>query len=158
MTQRQNKNNLIIIDISNPRNVEKTVQEVVGARLYNIDDLKMIADKNKLEREKNIEKAIQILDQELVSLDQDMKSLSTRLIISSLLSNAEQVRQRELVTALNMMGELDERQKQILNDLTSILLKQTFIPIVENLRSAAKNGDEQLIEAAVKLFEKTEKN
>jgi len=157
MTQRQNKNNLIIIDISNPRNVEKTVQEVAGARLYNIDDLKMIADKNKLEREKNIEKAVQILDQELVSLDQDMKSLSTRLIISSLLSNAEQVRQRELVTALNMMGELDERQKQILNDLTSILLKQTFIPIVENLRSAAKNGDEQLIEAAVKLFEKTEK-
>jgi glutamyl-tRNA reductase len=157
MTQRQNKNNLIIIDISNPRNVEKTVQEVVGARLYNIDDLKMIADRNKLEREKSIEKAVQILDQELVSLDQDMKSLSTRLIISSLLSNAEQVRQRELVTALNMMGELDERQKQILNDLTSILLKQTFIPIVENLRSAAKNGDEQLIEAAVKLFEKTEK-
>jgi glutamyl-tRNA reductase len=158
MTKRQNKNNLIIIDISNPRNVEKTVQEVVGARLYNIDDLKMIADKNKLEREKNIEKAVQILDQELVSLDQDMKSLSTRLIISSLLSNAEQVRQRELITALNMIGELDERQKQILNDLTSILLKQTFIPIVENLRSAAKNGDEQLIEAAVKLFEKTEKN
>jgi len=157
MTQRQNNNNLIIIDISNPRNVEKTVQEVVGARLYNIDDLKMIADRNKLEREKSIEKAVQILDQELVSLDQDMKSLSTRLIISSLLSNAEQVRQRELVTALNMMGELDERQKQILNDLTSILLKQTFIPIVENLRSAAKNGDEQLIEAAVKLFEKTEK-
>jgi glutamyl-tRNA reductase len=152
MTQRQNKNNLIIIDISNPRNVEKTVQEVVGASLYNIDDLKMIADKNKLQREKSIEKAVQILDQELVSLDQDMKSLSTRLIISSLLSNAEQVRQRELVTALNMMGELDERQKQILNDLTSILLKQTFIPIVENLRSAAKNGDEQLIEAAVKLF------
>jgi glutamyl-tRNA reductase len=75
-----------------------------------------------------------------------------------LLSNAEQVRQRELITALNMIGELDERQKQILNDLTSILLKQTFIPIVENLRSAAKNGDEQLIEAAVKLFEKTEKN
>jgi glutamyl-tRNA reductase len=157
MTQRQNKNNLIIIDISNPRNVEKTVQEVVGASLYNIDDLKMIADKNKLQREKSIEKAVQILDQELVSLDQDMKSLSTRLIISSLLSNAEQVRQRELVTALNMMGELDERQKQILNDLTSILLKQTFIPIVENLRSAAKNGDEQLIEAAVKLFEKSEK-
>ena len=56
-----------------------------------------------------------------------------------------------------MLGDLDERQKKILDDLTSILLKQTFIPIVENLRSAAKNGDEKLIETAVKLFEKTEK-
>ena len=45
----------------------------------------------------------------------------------------------------------------MLNDLTSILLKQTFIPIVENLRVAAKNGDKQAIEAALKLFEKTEK-
>ena len=57
-----------------------------------------------------------------------------------------------------MMGNLDERQKRVLNDLTSILLKQTFIPIVENLRVAAKNGDKQAIEVAVKLFEKTEKN
>jgi glutamyl-tRNA reductase len=86
-----------------------------------------------------------------------MKSLSTRLIISSLLSHAEEVRQKELLTALRMLGDLDERQKKILDDLTSILLKQTFIPIVENLRSAAKNGDEKLIETAVKLFEKTEK-
>ncbi len=86
-----------------------------------------------------------------------MKSLSVRLIISSLLSRAEEVRQKELATALNMLGNVDERQKRILEDLTSILLKQTFIPIVENLRLAAKNGDAQLIETAVKLFEKTEK-
>ena len=118
----------------------------------------MIADKNKAQREKAIEKAQIILDEELLMLEEDMKSLSVRLIISELLSEAEQVRQKELVTALNMMGNLDERQKRVLNDLTSILLKQTFIPIVENLRVAAKNGDKQVIEIAVKLFEKTEKN
>ena len=67
------------------------------------------------------------------------------------------MRQKELVTALNMMGNVDERQKRILEDLTSILLKQTFIPIVENLRSAAKNGDTEVIDVAVKLFEKREK-
>ena len=35
-----------------------------------------------------------------------------------------------------MMGNVDERQKRILEDLTSILLKQTFIPIVENLKGS----------------------
>jgi hypothetical protein len=44
-----------------------------------------------------------------------------------------------------------------LEDMTSILLKQTFIPIVENLRLAAKNGDGQVIDTAAKLFEKTRK-
>jgi glutamyl-tRNA reductase len=157
MRQRVNKNDIIIIDISNPRNVEKAVQEVPSTKLYNIDDLQLIANKNKAHREKSIEKAVKILDKELVILDDDMKSFSVRLIISSLLSNAEQIRQKELATALNMMGNVDEKQKRILEDLTSILLKQTFIPIVENLRQAAKKDDKEIIDIAVKLFEKTEK-
>ena len=66
MRQRTNKNGLIIIDISNPRNVEKAVQEVESVKLYNIDDLQLIADKNKQQREKSIEKAVKILDEELV--------------------------------------------------------------------------------------------
>jgi len=158
MKQRTNNNDLLIIDISNPRNVEKAVQEVARTKLHNIDDLQLIADNNKQEREKNIEKAIKILDEELVILNQDMKSFSVRLIVSSLLSHAEEVRQKELATALGMIGDVDERERKILEDLTSILLKQTFVPIVENLRLAAKNGDAKLIDLAVKLFEKTEKN
>jgi glutamyl-tRNA reductase len=157
MSRRVNKNDIIIIDISNPRNVEKTVQEVPRTKLYNIDDLQLIADKNKAQREKSIEKAIKILEEELVILNDDMKSFSVRLIISSLLSNAEGVRQKELATALNMLGNVDEKQKRVLDDLTSILLKQTFIPIVENLRLAAKKGDKEVIDVAVKLFEKMEK-
>jgi glutamyl-tRNA reductase len=156
MTKRVNKNGIIIIDISNPRNVEKKVEEVKGTKLYNIDDLQLIAEKNKAVREKSIDKAVEILNQELETLEFDMKILSTRLIVSSLLSNAEEVRQRELATALKMLGTVDDRQKRILDDLTSILLKQTFIPIVENLRVAAKNGDREVIHTAVKLFEKTE--
>jgi len=156
--QRTNKNDLVIIDISNPRNVEKTVQEVEKTKLHNIDDLQLIAEKNKQEREKSIEKAVKILDDELMILNQDMKSFSVRLIISSLLSHAEEVRQKELATAIDIIGEVDERERKILENLTSILLKQTFVPIVENLRLAAKNGDEQLIDLAVKLFEKTGKN
>jgi glutamyl-tRNA reductase len=158
MNQRVKKKDLVIIDISNPRNVEKTVQEIAGTKLYNIDDLQLIAEKNKQERQKSIDKAIKILDDELVILNDDMKSLSVRLIISSLLSRAEEIRQKELAKALGMLGNVDEKEKRILDDLTSILLKQTFVPIVENLRSAAKNGDKQLIDVAVKLFEKTEKN
>jgi len=157
MSQRVNTSDIVIIDISNPRNVEKAVQEVAATKLYNIDDLQLIADKNRQVREKSIEKAVKILEEELVILNNDMKSLSVRLVISSLLSRAEEVRQKELATALNMLGNVDERQKRILEDLTSILLKQTFIPIVENLRLAAKKGNKEVIDMAVKLFEKTEK-
>jgi glutamyl-tRNA reductase len=117
----------------------------------------MIAEKNRAQREAAIEKAAELLDKELIILEENMKCFSVRLIISEIFSQAEEIRQRELTIALNMIGKLDERQKRVINDLTTILLKQTFIPIVENLRIAAKNGDKQAIDTAIKLFEKTEK-
>jgi glutamyl-tRNA reductase len=154
VTKRQNKNGMVIIDISNPRNVEKTVSEVQGIKLYNIDDLQLIADKNKKERQKSVDKAEEIIRQELVLLDQDIKTQSVRLIVANLLSNAEKIRQKELAKTLRMLGDVDEKQKKVIDDLTNVLLKQTFVPIVENLRKAAVKGDTQIIDTAVKLFGK----
>jgi glutamyl-tRNA reductase len=158
MNQRSNQNGLIIIDISNPRNVEKTVTEVEKVKLYNLDDLQLIANKNMAERQKCVDRAVEMIENELAVLDEDMKKLSVRLIISELLSEAEQIRQKELAKALSMLGSVDEKQKRVLEDLTSILLKQTFLPIIENLRSAASNDDKQVIDIAIRLFDKAGKN
>jgi len=152
MRQRQNKNDLIIIDISNPRNVEKATQEVEKVKGYDIDDLQLIAEKNKQKRQKSVEKASKIIEKELVLLNRDIKIQSVRDIVSLLFSRAEEIRQKELVKALNMLGHVDAKEKKIIEDLTFILLKQTYAPIVENLRSASKDDDKKLIEIAIKLF------
>jgi glutamyl-tRNA reductase len=152
MKQRQNKNDLVIIDISNPRNVEKATQEVERVKLYDIDDLQFIAEKNKQKRQKSVEKACKLIDEELILLNRDIKILSVRDIVSLLFSRAEDVRQKELAKALKMLGPVDAKEKKIIEDLTFILLKQTYVPIVENLRSAAKKDDKKLIEVAIKLF------
>ena len=152
MKQRQNKNDLIIIDISNPRNVEKATQEVEKVKLYSIDNLQLIAEKNKQKRQKSVEKASRIIDEELILLNRDIKIQSVRDIVSLLFSRAEEIRQKELTKALNMLGHVDAKEKKIIEDLTFILLKQTYAPIVENLRLAAKDDDKKLIEVAIKLF------
>jgi glutamyl-tRNA reductase len=152
MKQRQNKNDLMIIDISNPQNVEKATQEVEKVELYDIDDLQLIAEKNKQRRHKSVEKASEIIEQELILLNRDIKIQSVRDIVSLLFSRAEEIRQKELTKALKMLGDVDEKEKKIIEDLTFILLKQTYAPIVENLRLAAKDDDKKLIEVAIKLF------
>jgi glutamyl-tRNA reductase len=152
MKQRQNKNDLMIIDISNPQNVEKATQEVEKVKLYDIDDLQLIAEKNKQRRHKSVEKASEIIEQELILLNRDIKIQSVRDIVSLLFSRAEEIRQKELTKALKMLGDVDEKEKKIIEDLTFILLKQTYAPIVENLRLAAKDDDKKLIEVAIKLF------
>jgi glutamyl-tRNA reductase len=158
MRQRVNQNDLIIIDISNPRNVEKTVEDLQKVKLYTIDDLQLIAEKNLAERQKCVETACHMIDDELIILSDDLKKLSVRLIISELLSNAEQIRQVELAKAFSMLGDVDDKKRKVVDDLTSILLKQTFLPVIENLRIAASNGDKELIDIAIKLFDKVEKN
>jgi glutamyl-tRNA reductase len=154
MSQRTSQNNLIIIDISNPLNVEKTVQEIPKVKLYTIDDLHFIAEKNLAERQKCVEAACQLIDKELDILDDDLKKLSVRLIISALLSDAEQIRQTELSKAISKLGDVDDKKRKIIDDLTSVLLKQTFLPVIENLRIAAIKDDREAINIAIKLFDK----
>jgi glutamyl-tRNA reductase len=152
MKQRRKAGTLFVIDISNPRNVETSVQEINNVKLYNLDDLQTIANKNKEERQKSAEQAMKIVEEELALLERDVKSQTVRDIISALLSNAEEVRQRELTKAYGMLQNMDEKDKEVIDDLTLILLKQTFLPIIQNLRKAAVQNDKELIDIAVKLF------
>jgi glutamyl-tRNA reductase len=153
---RQNKEDLIIIDISNPRNVEGSIKDISGVKLYSIDDLTSIAEKNKLKRQKSAQKACEIIDHEITVLERALKADSTNGLVSELLSNVEQIRQRELCRALIMLETLDERQKKIVDHLTSILLKQTFLPVVENYRRAAENDDVDLVASGRILFRRVE--
>jgi glutamyl-tRNA reductase len=153
VAKRASTKDLIIIDLSNPRNVEQAVNQLPHVKLRNIDDLTLITEKNLQERQKNIVEAEKILSEEIIALERSLKAESVRSLISQLLSQTEAVRQRELLKALNMMSDLDEREQKIVADLTSSLLKQTFLPVVENLRQAAIDGNEDLLEVAEKIFE-----
>ena len=154
MSARQNKNDLLVIDLSNPRNVEDAIKQLPHIKLYNIDDLTLIAKQNKQKREKSAQEAFKIVDEELGLLERAVKEDSIREIVSALLSRIEKSRQRELAKALSMMEGLDERQRKVVSDLTSIMLKQMFLPVVENFRRAAANNETELIETGAKLFEK----
>jgi len=152
LPSRQNKNDLLVIDISNPRNVEEAVNELPCVELFSIDDLTSIAEQNKLERQKSMQEANEIVDQELVVLERAVKGDSVREIVSGLLSQVEQTRRKELNKALDMMGTMDDRKKRIISDLTNSVLKQAFLPAIESLRKAAENNDVKIIEAATSLF------
>ena len=152
MSRRSTPEKLFVIDISNPRNVEASIQEIGNVELYNLDDLQVIAHKNKEERQKSAEQAEKIVKEELVLLERDVKSQSVRDIISFLLSRTEDARQRELSKAFGMLRNLNDKEKEVIDDLTLVLLKQTFLPIIQNLRKAAVENDKELIDTAVKLF------
>lgn len=157
MKQRENRSDLMIIDISNPRNVEKSVQDIEGVKLHNIDDLRIIAEKNKKKRQEKVVGATKIVDEALVLLEQDLKAQSISDVVSYLFVRAEEIRQKELMKALKMLGKIDNKKRGVIDAMTFEIIEQTLVPIIENLREAAISNDKQLIDIAVKLF-RTEEN
>ena len=52
---------LFLIDIAVPRNIEAAIERIDNVYLYNIDDLRTIADQNRVSRENELEKCLELV-------------------------------------------------------------------------------------------------
>ncbi len=52
---------LFLIDIAVPRNIEAAIEKIDNVYLYNIDDLRTIADQNRVSRENELEKCLELV-------------------------------------------------------------------------------------------------
>ncbi len=146
----ERRDSVVMVDIANPRDIEENVKEL-GIRLFNIDDLRGIAEENRKKREKEAEKAESIVKDELELLVKALKHKKIEPVISHIRRNMERVRVRETEKALKMLGDLEGKEK-VINDLTSSIINKIFHNIAFNLREAAENDDEELIRACKRLF------
>ncbi|BAW31740.1 glutamyl-tRNA reductase [Methanothermobacter sp. MT-2] len=146
----ERRDSVTMIDIANPRDIEEKVREL-GIRLFNIDDLRGIAEKNRRKRENEARKAEQIIEKELELLVNSLKYKKVEPLISQIRKSMEEIRIRETEKAMQMLGELEDKEK-IIDDLTRSIVNKIFHDIISKLRKAAEEDDEELIKACEKLF------
>lgn len=152
LLKRKKKGKMIIVDISQPRNVENKVRLLPNVELHDIDALRATAEENLKKRLKEAEKAKEIVLEEVKHLELLIKRKQAEPVISDLCARMEKIRQKELKKALKMLKSVNERQRTIINDLTKVLIRRTLQPAFNNLRVAAEKGDLELISAVEKLF------
>lgn len=144
---------LIIVDLSQPRNVEESVGLIPNVSLFNIDNLRRIAEDNLKKRLGEVDKAERIIADELEGLKRMLRRSSAESAIAAICARIEETRQAELRKALDLLGDVDEKQRGVIEDLTRVLIRRTLhFPLV-NLRKAAEDGDAELISAAKRLFD-----
>jgi len=147
---------LLIIDIANPRDVEESVAELKGVRLYSIDDLRHISEKNLMHRRDEAIKAERIVNEELSHLYRMFKRQRADSIIKSLYSQLEELKLREREKVLNRLSAyhtLGDAECEIIDDLLHSLVNKILSEPTKQLREAAERGDSELMGAAVKLFD-----
>lgn len=152
VAMQDRKDEMVIVDLSNPRTVEEKVTELKGVKLINIDEVSVLVEKNLRARKQEVKHAERIIDSEVYSVEARMKRLEVEPVVDSLFKKVDTIRERELAKALHMLGDLDEEQKRIIEQLSHAIVEGVLSNPMDNLRKASEGGDKELMKAVSKLF------
>ncbi|MGN0104981.1 glutamyl-tRNA reductase [Methanobrevibacter ruminantium] len=135
---------IVFIDIANPRDIEEDVKEI-GIDLFNIDDLRGIAEKNKKLREKEVIEAEKIIKNEFDLLKESFNLIEINSLLGSLRESMEEIRQRESQKGIVKLNSVDAKDIKTIDKMTQSIVNKIFYDISENIRKTAKNNEEDYI-------------
>ena len=143
--------NVIMVDIANPRDISDDVDDL-GVKLFNIDDLREIADENTKLRIKEFGEAENIINEEFILLKESFKIMEVDDILGNLRASMEEIRERETQKATVKLSDVDGSAK-VLDNLTNSIVNKIFYDISKNLKKAAKEENKDIIDAAEYIFD-----
>ncbi len=135
---------MVFIDIANPRDIEEDVKEL-GIDLFNIDDLRGIAEKNKKLREREVIEAEKIIESEFDLLKESFNLIEINSLLGNLRESMEEIRQRESQKGIVKLNAVDAKDIKTIDKMTQSIVNKIFYDISENIRKTAKNNDEDII-------------
>ena len=135
---------MVFIDIANPRDIEEDVKEI-GIDLFNIDDLRGIAEKNKKLREKEVIEAEKIIKSEFDLLKESFNLIEINSMLGSLRESMEEIRQRESQKGIVKLNSVDAKDIKTIDKMTQSIVNKIFYDISENIRQTAKNNEEDFV-------------
>ena len=135
---------MVFIDIANPRDIEDDVKEI-GIDLFNIDDLRGIAEKNKKLREREVIEAEKIIESEFDLLKESFNLIEINSMLGSLRESMEEIRQRESQKGIVKLNSVDAKDIKVIDKMTQSIVNKIFYDISENIRQTAKNNEEDFV-------------
>jgi glutamyl-tRNA reductase len=148
---------MFFIDIGDRRNFDPRINAIDNVYLYNIDDLKQVADENLQERSNEAQKAEGIVHEEVVTFTRWISSLNQVPTISALRQRFDDIRRKEIEKSLSgNLKNLSEEQRQALEDMTAAMINKLLHAPITQLKKNSHMGDEEntlYIAALKKLFD-----
>ncbi len=138
------------IDLSMPRSVESTIEELPGTIVYNLDDIREKTNEAVEKRKASIPHVKAIIKEVINDFEDWSKEMIVTPTIQKLKNTLEQIRKEELARFLkNTKPEEAERLEEMSKSLMQKILKY---PVLQ-LKAACRRGDaESLSEVLNELF------
>ncbi len=126
---------LVILDLGVPRNTDPAVRLLPFVRLYDLEDLKAVCDANYEARVREVPAALRIIEQEIDDYLTWWQTRGAAPLIAALQERAEQVRRQQLEWAMNKLGDLDEHQRRVIEQMSNRIVKQILHQPISELRN-----------------------
>jgi glutamyl-tRNA reductase len=143
---------LFLIDIAVPRDVAAEAARVAGVFLYDLDDIKTVAQANMRERRKEAAAAEAILDHEIREFLDWRRSLEVVPLLVELRKRADEIRKAEIDKARKRLGTLTPEQENALEAATSAIVNKLLHGPTVHLKQMAGNGQPEHVGLIRKLF------
>ncbi|HSG84360.1 MAG: glutamyl-tRNA reductase [Nitrosopumilus sp.] len=151
-------NGIMILDLSNPRTVDEKVATIAGVKLMNLDQIAEMVEKNMNARLNKVKTVENIINEEVSVLEASMKRLEAEPLVKDVFKNIENLREKELQKALQMLDEKDEKKIKIIEELTKAVVESIVSTPMNNIRKASEQGNPDVVELAGKLFDYKKQN
>jgi len=132
-TMRQRRGRpLFLIDIAVPRDIDPEVRNIDNVFLFDIDDLEQVVDANRQDREQEILKVQELIDEELGDFLHWFNALGAGPLIRDLRGRADALRQVELDRWTGKLEHLSEEDRKLVESvLRGYANKLLHAPLVQ---------------------------
>jgi glutamyl-tRNA reductase len=149
MLARPNQD-LTIIDIAVPRDVDPEVARIPGVHLVDIDALQHVVDDNLDHRREAIPLVEEIISEHTERFHQWYQSRVAVPVISSLTQKAEAIRDAEVERLFSRCPELTERERMLITGTTLTIISKLLHTAVVKIRDkAVENRAEAMTHALI---------
>lgn len=141
----------LLIDLSVPRSIETSVEDVPGVVLYNVDNIRSKASEALEKRLSAIPKVEDIIDESIEEFYNWKKEMMVSPTINKLKQSLELIRQEELARFLK---KADQKEFDLIDKITKSMMQKILkVPVVQ-LRAACKRDEaEEMIEIISDIFD-----
>jgi len=141
---------IFLVDLTLPRNVEPSANELENVYVYDLDDLERVAAQNRDLRAAHVGKAEEIVEEELKAFLTMSRERAAVPVLARLRAHAESLARAEAEKTLAALNGLDEKQQTTVRAMASAIVNKLLHTPTSRLRAEAGQGP--LGDAAAELF------